>query len=44
MLRGDYKRARAKLEEAARKDPGNRFVDNNLRLLSEAQSRGKAVE
>ncbi len=44
MLRGDYKRARAKLEEAPRKDPGNRFVDNNLRLLSEARSSGKAVE
>ncbi len=44
MLRGDYKRARAKLEEAARKDPGNRFVENNLRLLAEAASRGKAVE
>jgi Flp pilus assembly protein TadD len=44
MLRGDYKRARAKLEEAAHKDPGNRFVENNLRLLAEAASRGKAVE
>jgi Tfp pilus assembly protein PilF len=44
MLRGDYKRARAKLEEAARKDPGNRFVENNLRLLAEAQARGKAIE
>ncbi len=44
MLRGDYKRARAKLEEAARKDPGNRFVENNLRLLAEAAGRGKAIE
>lgn len=44
MLRGDYKRARAKLEEAARKDPGNRFVENNLRLLAEASSRSKAIE
>ena len=44
MLRGDYKRAREKLNEAARKDPGNRFVENNLRLLAEAQSRGKAIE
>jgi Flp pilus assembly protein TadD len=44
MLRGDYKRARAKLEEAARKDPGNRFVENNLRLLAEAAGRSKAIE
>ena len=44
MLRGDYKRAREKLAEAARRDPGNRFVENNLRLLAEAQTRGKAVE
>jgi Flp pilus assembly protein TadD len=44
MLRGDYKRARAKLDEAAHKDPGNRFVENNRRLLAEAASRGKAVE
>lgn len=44
MLRGDYKRARAKLDEAARKDPGNRFVENNLRLLREAAARGKAIE
>lgn len=44
MLRGDYKRAREKLDEAARKDPGNRFVENNRRLLAEAQARGKAIE
>ncbi len=44
MLRGDYKRARTKLEEAARRDPGNRFVANNLRLLSEAASRSKGIE
>ncbi len=44
MLRGDYKRAREKLEEAARKDPGNHFVENNLRLLAEAAGRSKGVE
>ena len=44
MLRGDYKRAREKLEEAARRDPGNRFVENNLRLLAEAASRSKGIE
>jgi len=44
MLRGDYKRAREKLLEASRKDPGNRFVENNLRLLAEAAGRSKGVE
>ena len=44
MLRGDFKRARAKLFEARAKDPGNRFVENNLRLLSEAAVHGKAIE
>jgi Flp pilus assembly protein TadD len=44
MLRGDYKRARAKLNEAHARDPGNRFVENNLRLLTEASVHGKAIE
>ncbi len=44
MLRGDFKRARAKLYEARAKDPGNRFVENNIRLLSEAAVHGKAIE
>jgi Flp pilus assembly protein TadD len=44
MLRGDFTRARAKLYEARAKDPGNRFVENNLRLLSEAAVHGKAIE
>ena len=44
MLRGDFKRAREKLEEARAKDPANKFVQNNLRLLAEAAVHGKAVE
>ena len=44
MLRGDYKRAREKLYEARAKDPGNRFVENNLHLLSEASVSGEAIE
>jgi Flp pilus assembly protein TadD len=43
MLRGDYKRARATLASAQRKDPGNRYVMNNLSLLEESQRQGKAV-
>jgi len=44
MLRGDYKRARAKLAEAQRKDPRNKYVQNNLHLLEESFRKGKAVE
>jgi Flp pilus assembly protein TadD len=44
MLRGDYKRARAKLIDAQRKDPRNKFVANNLQLLEESYRKGKAIE
>jgi tetratricopeptide (TPR) repeat protein len=44
MLRGDYKRARATLAVAQRKDPTNRYVQNNIRLLEESYRKGKAVE
>ena len=44
MLRGDYKRARATLLKAKRKDPKNKFVANNLRLLSQSAKLGKAIE
>jgi Flp pilus assembly protein TadD len=44
MLRGDYKRARAKLAEAQRKDPRNKYVQNNLHLLAESARQGKAIE
>lgn len=44
MLRGDYKRARIKLAEALRRDPGNKFVANNIVLLEESYRKGKAIE
>jgi Tfp pilus assembly protein PilF len=44
MLRGDYRRARAKLIAAERKDPGNKYVANNLRLLNESARKGKGIE
>jgi Tfp pilus assembly protein PilF len=44
MLRGDYKRARATLLKAKRKDPHNKFVANNLRLLAKSARLGKAIE
>jgi tetratricopeptide (TPR) repeat protein len=44
MLRGDYKRARAKLRAAQRKDPGNKYVANNLKLLNESWRKGKGIE
>ncbi len=44
MLRGDFRRARAKLNAAAQKDPGNKYVENNLKLLADAQRKGKSVE
>jgi Flp pilus assembly protein TadD len=44
MLRGDYKHAREKLVAAQRKDPGNKYVQNNLRLLEESYRKGKAIE
>jgi Flp pilus assembly protein TadD len=44
MLRGDYNRARAKLIQAEHKDPGNKYVLNNLKLLRESWRTGKALE
>ncbi len=43
LLRGDYTRARAKLTAAKLKDPSNRYVQNNLQLLAEAQSKSKTA-
>ena len=44
MLRGDYKRAREKLAEAQRKDPGNKYVLNNIQLLEDSYRKGKAIQ
>jgi Flp pilus assembly protein TadD len=44
MLRGDYKRARAKLAEAQHKEPGNKYVLNNIQLLEDSYRKGKAIE
>lgn len=44
MLRGDYRRARAKLRAAQRKDPGNKYVANNLKLLNKSWRKGKGIE
>jgi tetratricopeptide (TPR) repeat protein len=44
MLRGDYTRARKRLEEAQMKDPANPYVRANLRLLDESYRKGKSVQ
>ena len=44
MLRGDYKRAREKLAAAQRKDPGNKYVQNNLQLLEDSYRKGKSIQ
>jgi len=44
MLRGDYRRARQKLIAAQRKDPGNKFIANNLRLLDQSAREAKGIE
>lgn len=44
MLRGDYARARKTLGIAQHKDPGNRYVANNLQLLAASATAGKAIE
>ena len=43
MLRGDYARARQKLQQAQAKDPANPYVRANLELLEKAYRDGKAV-
>ncbi len=44
MLRGDYKRAHEKLAAAQRKDPGNKYVLNNIQLLEDSYRKGKAIQ
>jgi tetratricopeptide (TPR) repeat protein len=40
MLRGDYRRARAKLTQAAELDPTNPYIRNNLELLEKSMRGG----
>jgi Flp pilus assembly protein TadD len=40
MLRGDYRRARAKLTQAAELDPSNPYIRNNLELLEKSMRGG----
>jgi tetratricopeptide (TPR) repeat protein len=44
MLRGDYRHARDKLMAAQLKDPTNKYVANNMRLLETSARRGKGIE
>jgi Flp pilus assembly protein TadD len=44
LLRGDLARARAKLTAAKAKEPGNKYVQNNLALLADAQSKKKTAQ
>jgi Flp pilus assembly protein TadD len=44
MLRGDYARAKAKLEAAETKDPANPYVQDNMRVLAERYFAGKASQ
>jgi Tetratricopeptide repeat len=44
MLRGDYARARRKLEEAQAKDPANPYVQANIQLLEDSIRKHHAVQ
>jgi Flp pilus assembly protein TadD len=44
MLRGDYRTARIKLDQAQRKAPDNPYVQNNMRLLADSARSGKAIQ
>ncbi len=44
MLRGDYARAKKKLEDAQAKDPGNPHIQANIRLLEDSYREGKSVQ
>ena len=44
MLRGDYVRAKKKLEEARARDPANPYVQANLQLLEQSYRSGKAIQ
>jgi TolA-binding protein len=44
MLRGDYARARQKLEQARARDPRNPYVQANLQLLEQSIRERKAIQ
>jgi tetratricopeptide (TPR) repeat protein len=44
MMRGDYGRARATLQQAQAMDPANPYIKNNLALLAKSFRKGKAIE
>ena len=44
MLRGDYARARQKLEQARARDPRNPYVQANLQLLDQSIRERKAIQ
>jgi Flp pilus assembly protein TadD len=44
MLRGEYVRAREKLDAAQGMDPANKYVMNNVRLLEQSSRKGKSVD
>jgi hypothetical protein len=44
MLRGDYARARQKLEQARTRDPRNPYVQANLQLLEQSIRERKAIQ
>jgi tetratricopeptide (TPR) repeat protein len=44
MLRGDYEHAQKTLRDAQAKDPGNPYIQANLRLLEDSYRGGKAVQ
>jgi Flp pilus assembly protein TadD len=44
LLRGDHRRARDTLTTAAARDPQNPYVQNNLRLLAEAERQTASLD
>jgi len=44
MLRGDYARARATLQQAKAKDPENPYIQNNLDLLDKSMRKSKGIQ